>query len=197
MKNYVLLLYLLIFQTVFLNTNPNTTDSHTTADTNYCMHWILVGIMQLLSMLSKLVICSEDLENFISDRDQVNVCMVVTFIFVKLLVALNFLPWQLKFRTHKVLQTVCTWGYILCGSMCVLFLRARISSAVPLVFWCCSFVLLILIKYTLRMCKLHQRALVTPLPPPPVYVPNLQVEKMETWLRALFTTDGNTDATRA
>ena len=118
MKNYVLLLYLLIFQTVFLNTNPNTTDSHTTADTKYCMHWILVGIMKLLSMLSKLVICSEDLENFISDRDQVNVCMVVTFIFVKLLVALNFLPWQLKFRTHKVLQTVCMWG-IFCAAACV------------------------------------------------------------------------------
>ena len=78
------------------------------------------------SKLSNMFLQSEDFISWISDRDEQNLCMVLTLVCVKFALIVNYLPTQLNVFAHKVAGMLCTYmgvhsvrmhvGFVLEGS---------------------------------------------------------------------------------
>ena len=126
MNKYLLLVYLVVFLVVFLNSND----------------WTQTFLEELKNAIfilwSKYGLCKEDFHHIVSYRDEQKVCLAVTLVCLKLMVVVTYFPRKLNLFAQKCVELVCLWGYVLCGCTSVLFLHARIPSTVSLLVWCCS-----------------------------------------------------------
>ena len=165
----LLLVVLLLYQTVFINTNDVLRcfisivriSSFVSEPTSTAMV-VCEATSRAVSMVALLGVHTNEVVNVlvnwsITPKDAQNLCMVLTVICVKLLVILSYGPRKLNFVMHQFVKLSSAWVLILCGVMSCLFLGAEIPTVEALLVWSCSVVGLMLVKFTERMCFLHRR----------------------------------------
>ena len=148
----LLLVVLLLYQTVFINTNDVLRcfisivriSSFVSEPTSTAMV-VCEATSRAVSMVALLGVHTNEVVNVlvnwtITPRDAQNLCMVLTVICVKLLVILSYGPRKLNFVMHQFVKLSSAWVLILCGVMSCLFLGAEIPTVEALLVWSCSVV---------------------------------------------------------